>query len=30
MVENVHALTARSRAWQETTVLIAEVNRAML
>jgi RNA-directed DNA polymerase len=29
MVENVHALTARSRAWQETTVLIAEVNRAL-
>jgi RNA-directed DNA polymerase len=29
MVENVHALTARSRAWQETTVLVAEVNRAL-
>jgi group II intron reverse transcriptase/maturase len=29
MVANVHALTARSRAWQETTVLVAEVNRAL-
>jgi RNA-directed DNA polymerase len=29
MVDKVHALTARSRAWQETTVLIAEVNRAL-
>jgi group II intron reverse transcriptase/maturase len=29
MVENVHALTARSGAWQETTVLVAELNRAL-
>jgi RNA-directed DNA polymerase len=29
MVANVHALTARSRAWKETTVLVAEVNRAL-
>jgi RNA-directed DNA polymerase len=29
MVENVHALTARSRAWQETTLLVGEVNRAL-
>jgi RNA-directed DNA polymerase len=29
MVENVHALTARSRAWQETTLLVGELNRAL-
>jgi RNA-directed DNA polymerase len=28
-VANVHALTARSRAWQETTMLVAEANRAL-
>jgi RNA-directed DNA polymerase len=29
MVEKVHALTARSRTWQETTVLVAELNRTL-
>jgi RNA-directed DNA polymerase len=29
LLVNVHALTTRSRAWQETTVLVAEVNRAL-
>jgi RNA-directed DNA polymerase len=29
MVENVHALTARSGAWQETTVLVAALNRTL-
>jgi hypothetical protein len=28
-VEKVHALTARSRAWQETTVLVTELNRTL-
>jgi hypothetical protein len=29
MVAKVHALTARSRAWQETTVLVTELNRTL-
>jgi hypothetical protein len=29
MVENIHALTARSGAWQETTVLVNKLNRAL-
>jgi group II intron reverse transcriptase/maturase len=29
MVENVHVLTARSGAWQETTVLVTALNRAL-
>jgi group II intron reverse transcriptase/maturase len=29
MVENVHALTARSGSWQETTVLVAKLNRTL-
>jgi RNA-directed DNA polymerase len=29
MVEKVHALNARSRTWQETTVLVAELNRTL-
>jgi RNA-directed DNA polymerase len=29
MVENVHALTARSGSWQETTVLVASLNRTL-
>jgi RNA-directed DNA polymerase len=29
MVENVHALTARSGTWQETTMLVATLNRAL-
>jgi group II intron reverse transcriptase/maturase len=29
MVEKVHALTARSGTWQETTVLVAELNRML-
>jgi RNA-directed DNA polymerase len=29
MVENVHALTARSGSWQETTVLVATLNRTL-
>ena len=29
MVEKVHALTVRSRTWQETTAMISELNRAL-
>ena len=29
MVEKVHALTDRSRTWQETTKLVGELNRAL-
>jgi len=29
MVENVHALTARSGSWQDTTELVGKVNRAL-
>ena len=29
MVENIHALTARSGTWQETTELVSKVNRAL-
>jgi RNA-directed DNA polymerase len=29
MVDNVHALTVRSKTWQETTVLVAELNRSL-
>src|SRR6202011_1500667 len=30
MVDKVHALTDRSRTWQETTKLVAELNRALV
>ena len=29
MVDKVHALTVRSRTWQETTAMISELNRAL-
>jgi RNA-directed DNA polymerase len=29
MVENVHALTARSGSWQETTELVFKLNRTL-
>ena len=29
MVDKVHALTVRSRTWQETTKLVGELNRAL-
>jgi RNA-directed DNA polymerase len=29
MVEKVHALTVRSRTWQETTTMVSELNRAL-
>ena len=29
MVDKVHALTVRSRTWQETTTMISELNRAL-
>ena len=29
MVENVHALTARSRTWQETTGMVKKLNRTL-
>jgi RNA-directed DNA polymerase len=29
MVETIHALTIRSGAWQETTVLVGKLNRAL-
>ena len=28
MIETIHELTIRSRAWQETTVLVGKLNRA--
>ena len=30
MVDKVHALTDRSRTWQETTKLVGELNRALV
>src|SRR5260370_25839208 len=30
MVDKVHALTDRSRTWQETTTLVGELNRALV
>ena len=30
MVDKVHALTVRSRTWQETTTLAGELNRALV
>jgi hypothetical protein len=29
MVDKVHALTVRSRTWQETTTMVSELNRAL-
>jgi RNA-directed DNA polymerase len=29
MVENIHALTARSGTWQETTELVGKLNRTL-
>jgi RNA-directed DNA polymerase len=29
MVENIHALTARSGSWQETTELVGKLNRTL-
>src|SRR5436190_15925630 len=29
MVDKVHALTVRSRTWQETTTILSELNRAL-
>ena len=29
MIETIHELTIRSRAWQETTVLVGKLNRAL-